>query len=340
MHILSTGTLSKESSNLRDTVLRALAGVEDNIAHSSRAIQIQRVVRQYSEWTEAKGFLPSFPVETVALGAFLVDRVSSLNGSSKSVSGWLSCLQVFSTAENFPWLDRAGVIRINRIVKELMFLDENPTRRMAPLTQDIDLKIFDCELVSIYVKTLIRVGRETLMRGGELTSGLEVGDFGWSVNRESVTIQLIRTKTNRSGGGDFITIENYGPFSAVALLKKHFTKYNLWSQKNFIVFPSYTITKGFNWNKSMNIDQLRSHIRYAIKSIGLNPALFGAHSLRAGGATDLFRLGVYYPNIKRFGRWKSDSALLYYRDQEKVVKSVMEAFATRNSNSNCQQKRK
>ena len=211
---------------------------------------------------------------------------------------------------------------------------------MAPLTQDIDLKIFDCPSISIYVKTLIRVGRETLIRGGELTSGLEVEDFGWSVNRESVTIQLIRTKINRSGGGDFITIEDYGSTSAVALLKRHFTKYNLWSKKNQIVFPSYTITKGINWVKPMNIDQLRSFIRHALKSIELNSALYGAHSLRAGGATDLFRLGVYYPNLKRFVRWKSDSALLYYRDQEKVVKSVMEAFATRNSNSNCQQKRR
>ena len=71
MHVLSTGTLSKESFNGRDTALRALAGIEDNISHSSRAIQIRRVVRQYSEWTEARGFSPSFPIETVALGAFV-----------------------------------------------------------------------------------------------------------------------------------------------------------------------------------------------------------------------------------------------------------------------------
>jgi hypothetical protein len=64
-----------------------------------------------------------------------------------------------------------------------------------------------------------------------------------------------------------------------------------------------------------------------LKSIGIDGNRFGAHSLRAGGATDLFRAGVYYPTIKKFGRWKSDSALLYFRDQEETVETVMEAFA-------------
>ena len=211
MHILLIGMKSKVSFEGGDMVLRALAHIEDNITNSSRSQQILRVVRQYTEWTESRGFTPAFPVQTITLGAFIVDRVASLNGSAKSVSGWLSCLQVFSTAESYPWLDRAGILRINRIVKELKFLDEHPTRRMYPLTQDIDVRIFESKLIPSYVKTLIRLGRETLMRGGELTSGLEVEDFMWSVNKDSVTIQLIRTKTNRSGGGDFITMEDYGP---------------------------------------------------------------------------------------------------------------------------------
>jgi integrase len=67
-------------------------------------------------------------------------------------------------------------------------------------------------------------------------------------------------------------------------------------------------------------------IRKALIIIGLEGKKYGAHSLRAGGATDLFRAGVYYPLIKKFGRWKSDTALIYYRDQEAVTETVMTAF--------------
>lgn len=60
--------------------------------------------------------------------------------------------------------------------------------------------------------------------------------------------------------------------------------------------------------------------------IGLNPELYSGHSLRAGGATDLFVAKVPYPIIKKAGRWKSDAALLYYRDEEDVAQVVTKAF--------------
>ena len=68
-------------------------------------------------------------------------------------------------------------------------------------------------------------------------------------------------------------------------------------------------------------------IREALTRAGLDGKQYGAHSLRAGGATDLFRAGVYYPTIKKFGRWNSDTALIYYRDQEQTTETVMKAFA-------------
>jgi hypothetical protein len=68
-------------------------------------------------------------------------------------------------------------------------------------------------------------------------------------------------------------------------------------------------------------------IKIAIKAIGLDPTKFANHSLRAGGATDLFRCGVYYPTIKKFGRWLTDCAHIYYRDDEGVSNTVFAGFA-------------
>jgi len=76
----------------------------------------------------------------------------------------------------------------------------------------------------------------------------------------------------------------------------------------------------------MSTSQLRSRIKGAINAIGRDPTRFGGHSLRAGGATDLIRARVPYPSIKKFGRWKSDTALIYYRDEDKISNEATKGF--------------
>jgi hypothetical protein len=59
-----------------------------------------------------------------------------------------------------------------------------------------------------------------------------------------------------------------------------------------------------------------------VSLIGLDKALYSGHSLRAGGATDLFVAKVPYPIIKKAGKWRSDAALIYHRDEDDVAKVV------------------
>ena len=59
---------------------------------------------------------------------------------------------------------------------------------------------------------------------------------------------------------------------------------------------------------------------------GGKPEQYSGHSLRAGGATDLFVARTPYYLIKKAGRWKSDAAMLYYRCDEDVCKAVAAAF--------------
>ncbi|KAJ8576321.1 hypothetical protein ON010_g2891 [Phytophthora cinnamomi] len=49
----------------------------------------------------------------------------------------------------------------------------------------------------------------------------------------------------------------------------------------------------------------------AAASVGEDPARFGSHSLRSGGATALFNAGVDSLAVKKFGRWKSDAVERY-----------------------------
>ena len=70
----------------------------------------------------------------------------------------------------------------------------------------------------------------------------------------------------------------------------------------------------------------RKVIKTCCASIGLDSTRYSGHSLRAGRATDLFVARVPYYIIKKMGRWKSDAAMLYYRDDEDIRDAVTEAF--------------
>jgi hypothetical protein len=58
----------------------------------------------------------------------------------------------------------------------------------------------------------------------------------------------------------------------------------------------------------ISYSKLRELLLDKIAKLGFDPALFGMHSLRAGGATAAANAGVQDRLFKRHGRWKSESA--------------------------------
>ena len=63
----------------------------------------------------------------------------------------------------------------------------------------------------------------------------------------------------------------------------------------------------------VRVSELRAEVKATMAAIGLDPALYGAHSLRIGGATAALAAGVPPSLIRLMGRWSSDVYLLYCR---------------------------
>ena len=57
--------------------------------------------------------------------------------------------------------------------------------------------------------------------------------------------------------------------------------------------------------------QFVKHLRYCLRSIGLDPSQYGGHSFRCGGASLAYQAGLPVEAIKLLGDWKSDPVLLY-----------------------------
>jgi hypothetical protein len=66
--------------------------------------------------------------------------------------------------------------------------------------------------------------------------------------------------------------------------------------------------------ESLSSDLLRSRLKLALESIGLDPKDYGGHSTRSGAATALVKKGVSIRVLKKLGGWKSDAVYVYVRD--------------------------
>ena len=108
----------------------------------------------------------------------------------------------------------------------------------------------------------------------------------------------------------------------MASMKRLFDSRNLWSKPNCLIFPSF-----INANTSISKPWFRLRLKSLCSKAGLNSRLYSGHSLRSGGATDLFNAGVDFHFIKLLGRWKSDTALIYYRDRVGMRNAAFKGFS-------------
>jgi len=63
----------------------------------------------------------------------------------------------------------------------------------------------------------------------------------------------------------------------------------------------------------ITVEQVRDEVKRLMRLIGRDPALYGAHSLRIGGATAALAAGVPPQLIRLMGRWSSDVYEIYTR---------------------------
>lgn len=302
-------------------------------ALASKHLESQRRYQEgFVQWCDDHGYSSSdYSYDTV--GGYTMSYVDRLDGSTKTVDALLSALRAHCVTTGHSFLDRADARLIYLLIKELKYADTHKIRRVCPLTKELLRRIFaKCgkDFTNLRTRmgfTLVSLGHDALLRCGEL-SGLKVKDVRWSKHNTRANIDLYRTKRCRSGNGESVLIQDYGYDSGCNLLSEWFTIMDIWDQPDAYVFPQFDDrSKKFCFEAFTTTDKMRKIIKEFVTTIGLLPSQFSGHSMRAGGATDLFRQGVPYATVKKFGRWKSDAALLYFRDEREASNMVMEAFA-------------
>lgn len=275
-----------------------------------------------------------FPPSYETVGDFLLHLVSERNGSTRSIDNDKSQLKVTCEVRQLGWLSYTDGIRLRRllsVVKGEDFSESNVKDALRFSTlRAIIAKLDLDDPVQLLKATVLVVPHNLLLRVGEMTAGIKVQHFTWRLAKRTrnlgFSLRLRRTKTCRTGSGVSVALDNFNhPFSAVSLLHKWWTMNGYSEKPEAYVFPA--IIRGvIDHSRPMSGDFIRNLIKLSVSGLGLDPSRYSGHSLRAGGATDLFASRIPFWIIKKMGRWSSDAALKYYRSDEDVVASVRQAF--------------
>ena len=171
---------------------------------------------------------------------------------------------------------------------------------------------------------LHRSRRPSPRRGSDLGSS----DNGRALgpDRTALSLRFTRSKTCLTGPGFLVQFSDRPTPNAVSLMREWWDLMGLHHSRTVCLFPKRLSATRFDWGQSISYDSLVSRVKGATQSIGLPDEDYSGHSLRTGGATDLFVARVPYYIIQRMGRWASDAALVYYRHEEDVLRAVSTAF--------------
>ena len=260
---------------------------------------------------------------------FLVQLVMRNSGSCRRIGAYKAALQQ-ECALGVVWLSPGDQLRLTSLIKALEKEDFNPLHRKLPLQEFHFQRVADTSDRSnphhLLTLLLLYVGHDGLLRAGEIVSGLTTAEVIWSPDRSAMALHFARSKTCLTGPGFLVQFRDRPTVNAVSLMREWWEMMGLRTARTVTLFPKRLSETRFDWSSPISYDSLVTRIKLVAHRLGLSTEDYAGHSLRAGGAADLFIARVPYFIIKRMGRWSSDAAMIYYRHEEDVVKTVAPAF--------------
>lgn len=159
---------------------------------------------------------------------------------------------------------------------------------------------------------LIITAQQLLLRLGEVTSTQgnkgEVpvaADFRW-ISREVRTLFLAKSKTDKKQAGtELFAHKNNDRLDPVKAMDNIFWRSH--AQDKTPYKPFFCTEEG----TPITATSVRRTLKEALARAGYNPRQFSGHSLRRGGAQDLFNARIPLADIMALGRWTSSSWLRY-----------------------------
>ena len=187
-------------------------------------------------------------------------------------------------------------------------------------------------------RTLCRINLEFygMMRWDEV-SNLRMDDIQFT--ETGMVIKIRRSKTDQKGEGEYVRINMSEEENCpVEITRLYISKLGYGTENGFLQPQIRTYKDGTQsgvWHTKLGYSTALEDLKAFMAIIGRDPREYGEHSGRRGGATAASEAGVSWLDLKRHGRWASDSsAQKYIEDTKKRSNKVPAVLAACSNNNN------
>ena len=305
--------------------------MESLIANKPGALAKAKQYHKFVEFCVQHGRSHS-PPSYESVGDFLASFVVRLNGSAKSVNNVVSQLRTYyRDILRRPFIEAEEERQLSKLCDELHLADTAPVNQKDAFRARILFKAISqsdtTTVVGLQRAVNVAVPQNIMLRTAETCGPVRAGDLIWADDGQSATLGLRQPqKTSKTGAVTWITFGRSthacSGWQLLLRLRKardldnHPDEFLFCGTPRGVLQPMHRVTP----------TAMRASIKAFASSVGLDPRRYSGHSLRAGGATDMFARGLPYYVIKKMGRWKSDAALLYFRSEHSVARSAAKTF--------------
>jgi hypothetical protein len=230
--------------------------------------------------------------------------------------------------------------RVKQVLTGINKLRGTATRRMEPITPAILLNLqktldlstlgdssFWCACLLGFFGLLRRSNLFPPSKGG-FNAAKHLSRASICVEDHQVTVALTWSKTNQTRDRcvNVVLLERPGhPLCPVRVFR------HLWALTTDIPMGSPVF-----WRSSaagitpVLYGWFTAKFRASLELCGLDPSVFGTHSLRRGGATWIFECGLSSEAIQMLGDWRSDAYKTYLdlrpQQQVKLMRQILDAL--------------
>ena len=251
---------------------------------------------------------------------------------SMTMRSYVSVIKcILREAIDYSWNDDAVIF--NSLVRACKLSNDRITTRLPVGGKLLEIILFevgrifqDQPFLKITYQTILVITYYGLFRIGELVvnsnlrtdqqHAVKAKDVHVGKNKEKILLVLYSSKTHdvssrpqeikitsNKQAGDKRTQRFFCLFKLIREYMKRRGSYDS-DQEHFFIFRDKT---------KITETHVREVMRLALSHIGLDPKVYCTHSLRIGRSPDMAKMGYSIDQIKRAGRWKSNTVYRYLK---------------------------
>ena len=246
---------------------------------------------------------------------------------SSTVKSYVSAIKKLLVDDGYPWDDNKVIV--GSLTKACKIINDRVHTRLPIQCSLLEMILFEVHRIysqkgQLYLlvlyQALFALSYYGMMRISEVTQSQHVAKacniysarnehkikivfYSSKTHGKGMRSQKIEITSNSSEKSGFYAKRNFCPFK---LMNNYMDYRGDYADKNeqFFVFRDKSPVTPTN---------ARNILKICLSNLGLDAKLYGMHSFRVGRTTDLIKYNYSVEEVKRMGRWRSNTVYKYIR---------------------------